>query len=186
MALLGYFRTMARNNAWANHRLFAACALLGPEELDAPRTGFFPSLRLTLNHILLVDGYYLDALEGMPSSPDLDEAATPWTTFGDLRAAQRESDRRLVAYCDALTPERLDAEVVFDRGPGLRQRERIDRSLAHLFMHQIHHRGQAHAMLAGTGVPPPQLDEFLLASDAVLRRDDLAALGLTESDTWLE
>jgi uncharacterized damage-inducible protein DinB len=185
MALLGYFRTMARNNAWANHRLLAACALLGPEELDAPRTGFFPSLRLTLNHTLLVDGYYLDALEGMPSSPDLDETATPWTTFEDLRAAQRESDRRLVAYCDALSAERLAAEIVFDRGPGLRPRERIDRTLAHLFMHQIHHRGQAHAMLAGTGVPPPQLDEFLLASDAVLRRDDLAALGLTESDTWL-
>jgi uncharacterized damage-inducible protein DinB len=185
MALLGYFRTMARNNAWANHRLLAACALLGPEELDAPRSGFFPSLRLTLSHILLVDGYYLDALEGMPSSPDLDEAATPWTAFEDLRAAQRESDRRLVAYCDALPPERLAAEIVFDRGPGLRPRERIDRTLAHLFMHQIHHRGQAHAMLAGTGVPPPQLDEFLLASDAALRRDDLAALGLTESDTWL-
>ena len=185
MALFGYFRTMARNNAWANHRLLAACALLGPEELDAPRTGFFPSLRLTLNHTLLVDGYYLDALEGMPSSPDLDEAATPWTAFEDLRAAQRESDRRLVAYCDALSAERLAAEIVFDRGPGLRPRERIDRTLAHLFMHQIHHRGQAHAMLAGTGVPPPQLDEFLLASDAALRRADLAALGLTESDTWL-
>ena len=65
MALVGYFRTMARNNAWSNHRLLAACARSTPEELDAPRTGFFPSLRLTLNHILLVDGYYLDALEGI-------------------------------------------------------------------------------------------------------------------------
>jgi uncharacterized damage-inducible protein DinB len=26
----------------------------------------------------------------------------------------------------------------------------------HLFAHQIHHRGQAHAMLAGTPLPPPQ------------------------------
>ena len=185
MQLVDHFRTMARNNAWSNHRLLDACGRLTPEELRAPRSGFFPSIWLTLSHILLVDGYYLDALEGMPSSPDLDEAATPWTTFEDLRAAQRESDRRLTAYCDALTPERLAAEIVFDRGAGLRPRERIDRSLAHLFMHQIHHRGQAHAMLSGTTVPPPQLDEFLLASDAELRRDDLAALGLAESDTWL-
>jgi uncharacterized damage-inducible protein DinB len=186
MALVGYFRTMARNNAWSNHRLLLACARLGPDELDVPRTGFFPSLRLTLHHILLVDGYYLDALEGTPSSPDLDEAATPWATFEDLRAARRESDRRLIAYCDALTPERLAAQVVFDRGGGQRPRERIDRALAHLFVHQIHHRGQAHAMLSGTTVPPPQLDEFLLANDAELREDDLTALGLADAETWLE
>ena len=38
--------------------------------------------------------------------------------------------------------------------------------LLHLFQHQIHHRGQAHAMLSGTEVAPPQLDEFHLALDA--------------------
>ncbi len=43
--------------------------------------------------------------------------------------------------------------------------ERTDAVLAHLFQHQIHHRGQAHAMLAGTPVPPPQLDEFFLDFD---------------------
>jgi uncharacterized damage-inducible protein DinB len=186
MSLVGYFRTMARNNAWSNHRLLTACAKLRPEELDAPRTSFFPSLRLTLNHILLVDGYYLDALEGMPSSPDMDESATPWTTFEELRAAQRESDGRLIRYCDALRPALLSAEIVLDRGGGVRPRERVDRALAHLFVHQVHHRGQAHAMLSGTSVPPPQLDEFLLASEAPLRTGDLAALGFEESETWLE
>jgi uncharacterized damage-inducible protein DinB len=30
--------------------------------------------------------------------------------------------------------------------------------LAHLFNHQAHHRGQAHAMLASTEVAPPTLD----------------------------
>ena len=29
--------------------------------------------------------------------------------------------------------------------------------------HQVHHRGQAHAMLAGTAMPPPPLDEFFPA-----------------------
>jgi len=41
-------RAMACNNAWANHRLLRACALLTNEEFAAPRTGFFPSLRATL------------------------------------------------------------------------------------------------------------------------------------------
>jgi uncharacterized damage-inducible protein DinB len=50
--------------------------------------------------------------------------------------------------------------------------------LEHLFQHQIHHRGQAHAMLSGTRVKPPQLDEFFLAQDEPLRRHELLALAL--------
>ena len=54
------------------------------------------------------------------------------------------------------------------------------RFIAHLINHQVHHRGQAHAMLAGTAVKPPQLDEFLMPSEAHFRDDDLRALGWTE------
>ena len=36
-------------------------------------------------------------------------------------------------------------------------------------------------MLAGTAVKPPQLDEFLMPSDARFRVDDMAALGWDEA-----
>lgn len=184
--LVAYFRTMARNNAWSNHRLLEACARLDPVELRAERTGFFPSLWLTLSHILLVDGYYLDALHGVLASPEMDEAATPWSTFEELHAAQRASDARLVRFCDGLEPDGLAADVVLDRGGGVRHHERLERILAHLFLHQIHHRGQAHAMLSGTAVDPPQLDEFLLANDAPLRAPDMTALAFGEPGPWEE
>ena len=51
------YRVMAHNNRWANHRLLAACASLSPAEFTAPRTGFFPTLAATLNHILVVDRF---------------------------------------------------------------------------------------------------------------------------------
>ena len=70
------------------------------------------------------------------------------------------------------------------RGEGRWQVERTDRLLLHLFQHDIHHRGQAHAMLAGTRVPPPQLDEFFSVGDAALRAPDLAALGWAEAEVW--
>ncbi len=35
-------------------------------------------------------------------------------------------------------------------------------------------------MLAGTRVKPPQLDDFFLAGDLPMRRDELRALGLPE------
>jgi uncharacterized damage-inducible protein DinB len=61
--LAHHFCTMAANNAWANHRLLDACARLSQEEFEATRTSFFPSIKATLNHIVTVDWYYVDALE---------------------------------------------------------------------------------------------------------------------------
>ena len=79
--------------------------------------------------------------------------------------------------------ESLDREVKVNREVRV-QRERRDRLLLHLFGHQIHHRGQAHAMLAGTDVPPPQLDEFFSIGEADLRAGEFAELGWTEKQIW--
>ncbi len=64
------------------------------------------------------------------------------------------------------------------------QHDRAGHVLAHLFMHQMHHRGQVHAMLSGTAVPPPQLDEFMMPSEAHLRAADMAALGWSEARVY--
>jgi hypothetical protein len=82
-----------------------------------------------------------------------------------------------------VTPEQLDEVIALDRGDHV-QHERRGHVIAHLVNHQVHHRGQAHAMLAGTAVAPPQLDEFLMPSEAHLRVPDMAALGWTESDLF--
>ena len=58
------YRAMAYNNAWANHRLLLACSGLSQADFVAPRGGFFPSLRATLNHILIIDQFYVDAMQG--------------------------------------------------------------------------------------------------------------------------
>ncbi len=90
-----------------------------------------------------------------------------------LRSAQARADRRLIAFCDALDAAGLRRMAQTDRGRPVF--ERVDHLLAHLFQHQIHHRGQAHAMLAGTAIAPPQLDEFFLEFD---RHPSVGALGL--------
>jgi uncharacterized damage-inducible protein DinB len=60
----------------------------------------------------------------------------------------------------------------------------MDRLLLHLFQHDIHHRGQAHAMLSATSVSPPQLDEFFAVGEAPLRAAEFAELGWTEDKVW--
>lgn len=174
--------TQARANRLANRRLLAAVATLTDAEFHAPRTSFFPSLALTLNHVLNVDHYYLAALHGDAAMRDIWARYVPAQTAAELARRQDESDQRLLAFCAALRPEDATRMVAFDRGAGIEHgpREQLGRVLAHLFMHQTHHRGQAHAMLAGTSVKPPQLDDFILLGDAVHRGADMAALGWGE------
>jgi uncharacterized damage-inducible protein DinB len=183
-----YFHAQACNNAWSNLRLLLACSALDDAEFAAPRTGFFPSLRDTLNHIVTVDWLYVDALEraiaGRPVNRDAAgffDPPAPFATCAQLVSAQRDVDRRLIVLCAGLTD--LSQTVSIQRADHV-QREPLVRVLAHLFQHQIHHRGQAHAMLAGTCVKPPQLDEFFLAEEAPLRAKELVALGLRETDIW--
>ena len=177
-SLVGTYRAMAHNNAWANHRLLAACAELTQDEFEARRTSFFPSLQQTLNHILLVDWYYLDGLEEGGRGLTVLESELPFPEIATLRAAQRAADVRLIRYCDDLSEPALARSVVLDRGEDGLTRETVAAVLSHLFVHQIHHRGQAHAMLSGTRVAPPQLDEFFLDFDAARRERDLQDLGL--------
>jgi uncharacterized damage-inducible protein DinB len=56
--------------------------------------------------------------------------------------------------------------------------------LAHVFEHQIHHRGQAHAMLAGTSIAPPQLDEFFCEQDSQSIATELEKLGTSVQKIW--
>ena len=177
------YRAMAYNNGWANHRLLTACAGLSQAEFVAPRTGFFPSLRATLNHILIIDRFYVDAMEGGTLGPAAWADREPCATAIVLRNAQSEVDRRLIAVVEQLDNKDLNRVVDIHRGDRI-QRERIDRLLLHLFQHQVHHRGQAHAMLSATNVPPPQLDEFFSAGEAPLRAAEFADLGWSEDTVW--
>ena len=174
MSARSIVRGFARNNAWANYRLLGACARLTSEELHAPRTSFFPTIVKTLNHILIVDWYYVDALAREGRGLGVFASEEPFAELAPLAEAQRASDRKLIAIAESIE---LESEVRIERRDHV-QVERAEAVLLHLFQHQIHHRGQVHAMLSATRVEPPQLDEFFMAEELPLRAAELDALGL--------
>lgn len=176
--LLDHFRRMAQNNLWSNDRLYRAVLALQPGEFEAARISFFPSIRETLNHILAVDLLYLDFLEEGPLGADAFDGFAAFEEPQPLYEAQTISDRRLIAFCGRINEIDLGRSVVTDRREHGDISERVGDLLAHLFIHQIHHRGQVHAMLAGTSVPPPQLDEFFLDYDWKLRKEEVERLDL--------
>jgi uncharacterized damage-inducible protein DinB len=185
-----HFLTMAWNNAWANQRLLNACLQLSDAEFEAPRVSFFPSLKHTLNHNLTVDWYYVDAMQawraGQVQGDNVLSFFTPEQPFEsclDLAKAQREVDLRFVKFCESLRDDELEQGVKIQRRSGVLQ-ETVTRLLAHVFEHQIHHRGQAHAMLAGTSIAPPQLDEFFCEQDSQSIAPELERLGTSVQRIW--
>jgi uncharacterized damage-inducible protein DinB len=175
------FRKLAQANALANARLLRGCAMLDAAELTTQRPAFFGTIQKTLNHNLMVDRFYLNALLGRPlDRAHLDEA-TFCADLPTLAVWQADSDRALLAHVESLTPETLIATVAIDRGERV-QHDRRDDILSHLFQHQTHHRGQVHGMMSATAVKPPQLDEFIVGDDHAARAEDMARLGWSEAD----
>jgi uncharacterized damage-inducible protein DinB len=175
------FELQAWNNAWANFRLISACEKLSQGEFEEERVSFFPAIKATLNHNLCVDRFYVDALEGGTLGVAAFDDDNLCSSAQGLKEQQRLVDGRLIAACAALGPEDLEGIVRIHR-KDMVQEEVASRLLMHLFQHQVHHRGQVHAMLSGTSVKPPQLDEFFMSGERAMRdrAADLAALGWTE------
>ncbi|MBZ9871739.1 DinB family protein [Mesorhizobium sp. BR1-1-9] len=178
MTLLEHLCRMARNNLWSNDRLYRAVLALQPGEFEAERSSFFPSIKETLNHILAVDHLYLDFLTDGGRGAAAYDDFVPFDDAASLAEAQADFDRRLIAFCDSLSETGLERRVITDRRQDGMIPEKIRDVLAHVFLHDIHHRGQVHAMLSGTSVAPPQLDEFLLDCDVKLRKAEVERLGL--------
>ena len=176
------YRQLARNALLANRRLHLACAALQAEEWAAGRVSFFPSIEATLNHILVVGWFYVDALQGGTLGYAAFEDEVPCRSVEALAVAQQNLDAELVTFCEELTAGALSREVRINRADRV-QVETVANTLMHLMLHDQHHRGQVHAMLSGTSVRPPQLDEFFMADDRAARVGDLAGLG--KGEDWV-
>ncbi|HET6159679.1 MAG TPA: DinB family protein [Dongiaceae bacterium] len=164
-AMKAHFQRMAAYNRWANGRLYEAVAKLSPAELAAPRSGFFPSLLKTLNHVLVGDTIWMGRLDGggSPGVNKLDQVLH--TDFAALQAARVATDNRIIVFVDELAPQRLEEDLVYRTTTGEAMTTQVGQVLAHCFNHQTHHRGQAHAMLSSTEVAPPPLDLIYFLRD---------------------
>jgi uncharacterized damage-inducible protein DinB len=161
-----HFQRMAAYNGWANARLYDAVGRLSPAALAAPRSGFFPSILKTLNHILVGDAIWMGRLDGTGHAGITSLGQVLHTEFPALKAARVAMDERIIAFVDALAPARLEENLIYRTMAGEQMMTPVDQVLAHFFNHQTHHRGQAHAMLSSTEVAPPSIDLIYFLRDA--------------------
>ncbi len=149
---------LARYNAWANHELYRAAEGLSDGQYRADRGAFFKSLHGTLNHILVTDRIWMARFTGRPALPVRLDAVL-YDDFDALRAARGEEDTRIISYVDGLDAAALAGTFSYRRvSANERYAQELGAALDHLFNHQTHHRGQAHAIITGLGAAAPSLD----------------------------
>lgn len=160
-----FAHTMARYNQWQNRSLYTAASSLSDEQRRAERGAFFGSIHTTLAHILWADRVWMNRFAATPPvSADSNQGRGPdfvdWTRL----CADREAfDRIILDWTTTLTDEWLAADFTWSNVARTRVTTRPAwRLVAHMFNHQTHHRGQAHAMLTSAGATPEDTDLFLL------------------------
>ncbi len=153
-----HFDTFARYNEWANRRLYAAAAELSDIQYRSDRGAFFRSMHGTLNHLLATDRIWMQRITGTGDAPDRLDAIL-FEDLPGLRRAREAEDRRIVDHVTALSEADLLGVIRYRRvtTPDLFE-QKLAPALAHLFNHQTHHRGQAHAILTGLVGRAPELD----------------------------
>lgn len=157
-----HFSMLARYNAWANARLYAHAAALPDEAYRRDVGVYFESLHATLNHLLVADRIWMRRLSGTGEQPKALNAIL-FDDLAALRAARVAEDQRIEEFIANLAPSDIERELEFKSLNGMPQRQPVGEILAHVFNHQTHHRGQAHAVLTLVGVAEPDsLDLFMM------------------------
>ncbi|HEY3852564.1 MAG TPA: DinB family protein [Steroidobacteraceae bacterium] len=160
-----HFVMMANYNEWANARLFRSAATLKEALYRKDAGAYFRSLHGTLNHLLVADRIWMRRLTGTGEHPEKLNAIL-FEDLPSLHTARVEEDIRIIAFVQSL--DESDFEEMWDYRTlnGTPQRQRRREILAHLFNHETHHRGQAHAILTVLGVAEPEsLDLLIMQRD---------------------
>lgn len=156
-----HFAMMADYNAWANERLYRMACQLPDEQYRRDVGAYFKSLHGTLNHIMAADRIWMHRLTGAGEYPQ-SLSAIVFDDLPSLSAARHLEDQRIVGFVESLSEAQLEELWDYRTLNGTPRKQRRREILAHLFNHQTHHRGQAHAILTVLGVAEPEGLDLLL------------------------
>ncbi|HEX2674359.1 MAG TPA: DinB family protein [Polyangiaceae bacterium] len=171
-----WLSTLARYNVWMNDKLYAVAATLSDEERKRDSRAFFKSIHGTFNHLLVADRVWLARFKGvaLPQSFMAPSGVVAldrelYADFEELRWQRRLTDQELTEFVTALSQEQLAAPLVFMRG-GQKLESPLWGTVAHVFNHQTHHRGQITTLLSQQGRDPGVTDLFAMLREEATRQ----------------
>ena len=155
---VAHFTTLARYNAWATARLLDAVARVPEVDYRRDVGLFFRSIHGTLNHLLVGEHqlWFVRFSEGTSPRVALDAEAEPDRAVLDARL--RAGAARWEPLVKSVAPARWEGSLDYTTMRGTAASLPFAATLAHVFNHGTHHRGQVTAALTALGQPCPELD----------------------------
>lgn len=149
---------MCRYNRWMNTSLYKVCATVPDELRKEDKGAFFRSIHGTLNHLLLVDRFWLGWFYNQPRHfQSLDQEL--YSDFNELRRERERTDTDIETWANSLTPEKLALPLTFtSMTMGTQNTLLMWHCIMHFFNHQTHHRGQLTTLLKQSGYDPGVTD----------------------------
>ncbi|MEZ5891999.1 MAG: DinB family protein [Parvularculaceae bacterium] len=151
---------MAAYNHWQNGSIYGAASGLSDAERRKDRGAFFKSIEGTLSHLLWADRLWLSRFAGSPPPQGvIKDSPAAFDDWDIMRAEREKTDAQFIAWTGAMSEADLEGDLVW-RPAGLDMTMSMPRwiLITHIFNHQTHHRGQAHAMLTAAGAKPADTD----------------------------
>lgn len=153
-----HFAQLARYNVWATARLLDAVAALPDSDYRRDVGLFFHSIHGTLNHLLVGEHllWFVRFADGR--SPTVALNAEVESDRAQLDARLREGAARWAPLIASFSPDRWNGTLDYITMRGMAASLPFAATLAHVFNHGTHHRGQITAALTALGHPSPELD----------------------------
>ena len=160
-----HFHMQARYHVWATHRLLEAVSRVSDSDYRHDVGLFFKSIHGTLNHMLVAEHllWYPRFAKGASPVLALDTEVEPHRER--LAQALKGGSANWTPLIASWSAERFDGQLDYRTSKGDLLSLPFAATLAHVFNHATHHRGQITAALTAMGQPCPELDMvyFLLA-----------------------
>jgi uncharacterized damage-inducible protein DinB len=165
--LHAHLQTLARYHAWATRRLVQAVAALPDDAYRRDIGLFFRSVHGTLNHLVVGERDLWWRRFAHADSPRVALDAEVEPDRRRLAHALQETADAWAAWLAGLEPARLVGTLDYTTTRGEAVSLPFAATLAHVFNHATHHRGQVSAALTQLGQPGPVLDlVFLLQEES--------------------
>jgi uncharacterized damage-inducible protein DinB len=158
MNTMEHFSVLARYNVWATQRLLNAVKALDDVAYRKDTGLFFKSIHGTLNHLLVGEHliWYPRFAKGTSPKLALDMEAEPIRER--LAQALKGGAANWQPLIESWPAERFEGKLSYTTTRGEAVSLPFAATLAHVFNHGTHHRGQITAALTALGQPCPELD----------------------------